>query len=189
VFSLSDAIGEFTADRGFKEAFVISGGMLVPQLGGGTCQIGTTLYNTASLADLEILQRRNHSFYFNIYPLGRDATVYPHQADLKFKNNTGCPILIKALATDKRLSFRIYGTPTGKKVKFSPPSVFILSSNGAYIPSTIRQVLASDSPFKTVVTRTVFNPSGNKISEEEISSFYKLYGEKTNVPIARPEPR
>lgn len=187
-FSLVSAIGEFTPERGFKEAFVIYGGVLTPMLGGGGCQIGTTLYNAAALADLEILQRRNHSFYFNIYPLGRDATIYPGQVDLKFKNNTGHPILIKAVATNKRLSFRIYGTPTGKTVKFSAPSVYMLTSSG-YRPASVREVLAADAPFKTFVTRTVFDAEGNKIKEETITSFYKLYGEKTNVPIARPEPR
>lgn len=187
-FSLAAAIGDFTAERGFKEAFVIYGGVLVPMLGGGGCQIGTTLYNAIALADLEILQRQNHSFYFNIYPLGRDATIYPGQKDLKFKNNTGHPVLIKAVATNKRLSFRVYGTPTGKKVEFSPPAVYILTGSG-YRPSTARAVLDSDSPFKTSVIRRVFDSTGKMIKEETLNSFYKLYGEKSNVPIARPEPR
>ena len=187
-FSLADAIGDFTPERGFKEAFVIYEGQLVPQLGGGTCQIGTTFYNAVQLADIEILQRANHSFYFNIYPLGRDATVYPGQKDLKFVNDTGHPILIKTVATNRRLSFRIYGTPTGKKVKFTYPAVWMLTESG-YVPATVKQVLDADSPFKTSVTRTVFDATGKKIKEEVIYSFYKLYGEKSNVPIARPEPR
>ncbi|MFA5035332.1 MAG: VanW family protein [Candidatus Margulisiibacteriota bacterium] len=188
-FSLGDAIGEFTPERGFKEAFVIYNGELVPMMGGGTCQIGTTLYNAVSLADLEILQRSNHSFYFNIYPLGRDASVYPPAKDFKFKNNTPFPILIKTLATNKRLSFRIYGTPTGKRVEFSYPKVFLLEEGRGYRPATVREVLASDSPFKTDVTRTVYDTANKKIKEETIKSYYKLYGEKSNVPIARPEPR
>ena len=187
-FSLADAIGDFTPERGFKEAFVIFQGVLVPQLGGGTCQIGTTLYNAISLADLQVQQRSNHSFYFNIYPLGRDATVYPGQKDLKFKNNTGHVILIKAVATNKRLSFRIYGTPTGKKVEFSAPAVYILTKSG-YEPSSVRAVLDADSPFKTSVVRKVFDSTGKQLKEETIHSYYKLYGEKSNVPIARPEPR
>jgi len=161
----------------------------VPQLGGGTCQIGTTLFNSVSLADLEILSRRNHSFYFNIYPLGRDATVYPGQVDFKFRNNTGHPILIKAVATNKKLSFRIYGTPTGKKVDFSPPSIFLMGEDGVFHPASLRQVIDSDSPFRTTVTRTVKDAQGNILKEETIRSYYKLYGEKTNVPIKRPEPR
>jgi vancomycin resistance protein YoaR len=187
-FSVAEAIGDFTPEKGFKEAFVIYGGVLIPMLGGGTCQIGTTLFNAVALADLEILSRQNHSFYFNIYPLGRDATVYPGQKDLIFKNNTGHPVLIKAVATNKRLSFRVYGTPTGKRVEFSAPSVYMLGQHG-YVPATVSQVLAADRPFKTFVTRTVYDAQGNKIKEEKLSSSYKLYGEKSNVPIARPEPR
>jgi vancomycin resistance protein YoaR len=187
-FSLANAVGDFTEERGFKEAYVIFEGALVPQLGGGTCQIGTTLYNAIQLADLEVLKRQNHSFYFNIYPLGRDATVYPGQKDLVFRNDTGHPVLIKAVATNRRLSFRIYGTPTGKKVEFSAPRVFILTSSG-YRPATVREVLAADSPFKTIVVRKVTDAGGKLLKEETINSSYKLYGEKSNVPIARPEPR
>ena len=140
------------------------------------------------MADLAIISRQNHSFYFNIYPLGRDATIYPGQKDLKFKNDTGHPVLIKTVATNKRLSFRVYGTPTGKTVKFSAPSVFLLGAGG-YRPATVREVLAADRPFRTAVTRTVRDSTGQKIKEEVLRSHYKLYGEKTNVPIARPEPR
>jgi len=186
--SLANAIGDFTEERGFKEAFVIYNGVLVPQLGGGTCQIGTTLYNAVSLADLKINQRSNHSFYFNIYPLGRDATVYPGQKDFVFTNNSPFPVLVDAVATNKRLSFRIYGTPSGKKVTFSYPKVFMLTDAG-YRPASVRQVLDADSPFKTIITRTVFDAAGKKIKDEKIYSFYKLYGEKSNVPIARPESR
>jgi vancomycin resistance protein YoaR len=189
VFSLAEKIGDFTEERGFKEAYVIMEGELVPQLGGGTCQIGTTLFNAVSIADLEILSRRNHSFYFNIYPLGRDATVYPGQVDFKFKNNAKHPILIKAVATNKKLSFRIYGTPTGKAVEFSRPEIFILGEAGVFRPSTLKEVIAFDRPFRTAVVRTVKDSQGNILKKETIRSFYKLYGDKTNVPIKRPEPR
>jgi len=188
-FSLLDKIGDFDAGRGFKEAFVIVGHELVPQLGGGTCQIGTTLYNAVALADLEIIARRNHSFYFNIYPLGRDATVYPGQADFKFRNDTPYPILIIAYADNKKLFFRFFGTPNGKRVDFSPAEVFLLDEEGSFRPSTLREVIAADRPFRTVVTRTVYDVKDKKLKEETIRSFYKLYGEKTNVPIRRAEPR
>jgi vancomycin resistance protein YoaR len=187
-FSLNNIIGDVTPERGFKEAYTIIGGELVPSLGGGACQIATTLYNTISLADLKVLQRRNHSFYFNIYPLGRDATVYPGQLDFKFVNDTGHPVLIKTVATNRRLSFRLYGTPNGKTVNFTSPLVEIKTGDG-YRPATVREVLAADSPFKTSVTRTVYDAAGKLLKEEVIHSYYKLYGEKSNVPIARPESR
>lgn len=188
-FSAADVLGDITPERGFKEAFVIIKGELVPELGGGACQIATTLYNAVQLADLKVVQRRNHSMYFNIYPLGRDAGVFPPSLDFKFENDSGHPVLIKAVATNRRLSFRLYGTPNGKKVKFTYPKVFLLTDTG-YIPASVKAVLDADSPFKTEVTRTVYDAAtGKKLKEEEILSFYKLYGEKDNVPIARPEPR
>ncbi|MCU0640942.1 MAG: VanW family protein [Candidatus Margulisbacteria bacterium] len=188
VFSVADKLGEITPERGYKEAFVIMKGELVPQLGGGACQIATTLYNAIQLADIKVVQRRSHSMYFNIYPLGRDAGVFPPSLDFKFENDTGHPLLLKAIATNRRLSFRIYGTPTGKKVDFTYPRVYILTESG-YVPSTVKAVLAADSPFKTEVTRTVLDRDGKELKSEKIVSFYKLYGEKENVPIARPEPR
>jgi hypothetical protein len=97
--------------------------------------------------------------------------------------------LVKAVATNKKLSFRIYGTPTGKTVEFSAPRILGRSASGKMVPMSLGQVLAYDIPFKTFVSRTVYNKDGEKIKQEEIASFYKLYGDKTNVPIRRPEPR
>lgn len=188
-FSVAEALGEVTEEKGFKQAFVIVGGELVPLLGGGSCQIATTLYNTVAIADLKVLERRNHSFYFNIYPLGRDAGVYPGQLDFRFENDSSYPILIKTIATNKKLSFRIYGTSSGKEVNFSAAKILGKGSSGGYAPMSLKQVIDRDIPFKTSIKRTVFDEEGNLIKEEKIDSFYKLYGDKENVPIRRPEPR
>jgi len=184
-FSAVDLIGVVSPDKGFKEAYVISGGVLIPQLGGGACQVATTLYNTVLRADLKVNQRRNHSFYFSIYPLGLDAGVYPGQLDMKFENDSGYPLLIKTIATNKKLTFKLYGTPSGKKVAFS--SVSILGSDGKV--KTLKQVIHSSSSFKTFVTRTVTDAEGKEIKKETISSFYRLYGDGTNVPIKKRESR
>ena len=189
VFSLTELIGDFSVEKGFKEAFVIVGNELVPELGGGTCQIGTTLFNAVSLADLKVRSRRNHSFYFNIYPLGRDATIYPGQSDFRFENDTPYPILIKAQATSRKLSFRIYGTPSGKTVKFSTPSIYLLDKEGVYHTATLKEVFRADRPFRTVIERKVFGPKGKVLKSEVIRSYYKMHGDKTNVPIRRPEAR
>jgi vancomycin resistance protein YoaR len=187
-FSVADVLGDVSEEQGFKEAFVIIKSELVPLLGGGSCQIATTLFNAASLADLKVLERRNHSFYFNIYPLGRDAAVYPDQVDFRFENDTPYPILLRSTATNRGLSFRIYGTPTGKKVKFSKTKVFARSESGRFIPSTLKEVIEKDLPFRTKVVRTVHEKM-KKIKEDTILSSYKMYGDKENVPIKRPEPR
>ena len=62
-------------------------------------------------------------------------------------------------------------------------------AEGRFRPATVKEVLDADNPFKTTVTRSVFDAGGKLLKSETISSYYKLYGEKSNVPIARPEPR
>ena len=186
IFSVAQVLGDVTEEQGFREAFVIMQNELVPQLGGGSCQIATTLFNAVSLADLKIVQRRNHSFYFNIYPLGRDAAVYPGQVDMVFENNSGYPILLKAVATNKRLSFRVYGTPNGKTVKFTYPKVFAKTDGGEFTPSSVRYVLNNDVPFRTEITKTITDKEGKIVKETELVSHYKLYGDKENVPIRKP---
>lgn len=185
VLSVADAIGEVTAAKGFREAFVIFEGELVPQFGGGTCQVATTLYNTAALADLEILKRRNHSLYFYIYPLGRDAAIYGKNPNLIFKNNTRNPVYIKARATNKSLTFKIFGTPTGKKVYFSRPEIVYRGADGR---RKVSWRPPKNTPFSTKVERTV-RKDGKIIEQETIRSFYKLVGDGGNVVIRRPEPR
>jgi len=184
-FSLAGKIGDITPERGFKEAFVITEGELEPQVGGGICQTATTLYNTVMLADLDVLSRRNHTLYFNIYPLGRDATVYGKNLDFKFRNNTGHPILILGKGTRRSLTFKIYGTPTGKKVTFSGAAV---TYRGAEGDSRVSWRPPKNIPFSTRVVRTV-TKDGKIIEEEVIRSFYKLSGDGSNVVIRRPEPR
>jgi vancomycin resistance protein YoaR len=186
-FSLLNQIGDFTEERGFKEAFVIIGDELVPELGGGTCQIATTLYNSALLSDLEIIKRQNHSIWFNIYPVGRDATVYPPYTDLQFKNNTGHPIMISAKATGGSLTFRIYGTPTSKEVSVSSPSITYWSSEegkkitGWRLPGPNRQ-------YSTKVD-VVVKQNGEVIKKYTLKSFYEMEGDRGVVKIRRPEPR
>jgi vancomycin resistance protein YoaR len=185
-FSLAEKIGDITAERGFKEAFVITEGELEPQVGGGTCQTATTLYNTVMLADLDVIKRRNHSLYFYIYPLGRDATVYGKNLDFQFRNNTGHPILITGKGTRRSLTFKIYGTPTGKRVSFSGAAVTYRSTIEGTSRTSWRP--PKNVPFSTRVVRTV-KKDDTIIKKEVIRSFYKLVGDGTNVVIRRPEPR
>ena len=185
IFSVAEVLGEVTEEQGFKKAFVIMKDELVQELGGGSCQIATTLFNAVSLADLKVVQRRNHSFYFAIYPLGRDATVYPGSADFKFENDSGFPVMIKTAATNSSLTFKLYGTPSGKKVKFQGLSLLGRDESGNYVPMALKKIIDTDVPFKTVVTRVVYDQAGKIIKEDFIRSNYKLYGDKENVPVRR----
>lgn len=120
VFSFNQTVGERTEARGFKTAPVIKeDGRLEDDLGGGICQVATTLFNAAFFAGLEIVERTNHLLYIDHYPMGRDATVSWGSPDLKFRNDTDHWILIKAYADENSATFVLYGTPDGRKVTYT----------------------------------------------------------------------
>ena len=91
-------------------------GKLVPQLGGGICQVGTTIFNAAFESGLPITERRNHSFYISHYPKGRDATVSWGGPDFKFKNTTDDWVLVSVSYTDSSITIALYGTDPGYDV-------------------------------------------------------------------------
>ncbi|HSK47920.1 MAG TPA: VanW family protein [Coriobacteriia bacterium] len=110
VFSFNGAAGERTAAKGYQEAAAIVNGKLVPQLGGGVCQVGTTIFNSVFESGLPVVERRNHSFYISHYPTGRDATVSWGGPDFKFKNDTEHWILVSVSYTSSSLTISLYGT-------------------------------------------------------------------------------
>ena len=95
-FSYNKVVGKRTIENGYKNAAVFSNGRVVDGLGGGICQISTTLYNAVLLANLEITERRNHSFVTSYEDPGRDATVVYGVQDFKFKNSRKYPVKIEA---------------------------------------------------------------------------------------------
>lgn len=118
-FSFNAAAGERTARKGYQEAPAIVNGKLVPQLGGGVCQVGTTFFNTVFLSGLPIIERRNHSFYISHYPKGRDCTVSWGGPDFKWKNDTANWILIRTQISGGSLTISLYGTDPGYQVDFT----------------------------------------------------------------------
>lgn len=109
-FSYNGVVGERTAAKGYKPAPAYSGIETVNSIGGGVCQGSSTLYYAALVADLEIVERVNHGFRSSYIPIGLDATVSWNGPDLKFKNNTHFPIMIKAELTDEYMRMWLYGT-------------------------------------------------------------------------------
>lgn len=108
-FSYNKVVGERTIAAGYKEAKIYSNGEVVDGLGGGICQISSTLYNTALLANLDITERRNHQFVTSYLPAGRDATVVYGSQDFKFKNNRKYPIKIEASLNSGIAKISLYG--------------------------------------------------------------------------------
>lgn len=112
IFSFNAVMGDCgLSSRGFKSAAVFKGGKVVKEIGGGICQLSSTLYNTALYANLEIVARSNHALPVGYVPPSRDATIYYPYLDFKFKNNRNYPIKIVATyTTAKKMTIAIYGT-------------------------------------------------------------------------------
>lgn len=111
-FSYNDTLGERTTERGYKTGIAYVGGESVPSIGGGICQVSSTLYYCALQADLEIIERENHCYAPGYVPLGMDATVSWGSLNFRFKNNTDYPIRIDAVADGGSTTVTLVGTDT-----------------------------------------------------------------------------
>lgn len=108
-FSYNKTVGARTVAAGYKNAKVYESGKVVDGIGGGICQVSSTLYNAALLANLEIVERRNHQFVTSYVGAGRDATVVYGQTDFKFKNTRKYPIRIVVTTNAGILKISIFG--------------------------------------------------------------------------------
>lgn len=117
-FSLNRTLGPRTENRGFDVAPVIVDGVLRQGVGGGVCQYATTVFNAAFFAGLPIVERHPHTFAIEHYPLGRDAAVSWGSADLRFRNDTRKPIMIRSYTRKGALTVVILGI-TGRHVSYT----------------------------------------------------------------------
>ena len=108
-FSYNQSVGRRTTSAGFREAGAYSGGKVVNSVGGGICQVSSTLYNVVLRANLEVTDRSNHMFAVGYVPIGTDATVSWGAPDFKFKNNRTYPIKIVASTSKRNVYIKIMG--------------------------------------------------------------------------------
>lgn len=134
-FSYNKTLGERTSAAGYKYAKVYENGEVVDGIGGGICQISSTLYNSVLMANMEVTERRNHQFVTSYTPAGRDATVVYGQTDFKFKNTRNCAIKIKASSSNGIATVSIYGVKEENEytVSFSTKTI-------STIPYTVKYV-------------------------------------------------
>ena len=109
-FSVEEALGPVDYEHGFTDAGVISNGQHVDALGGGLSQIGTTMFNVGFEAGMDDVEHHPHSYYFDRYPAGREATLWTGQKDVKFTNSTPYAALIQAWVADGQVHTRIWST-------------------------------------------------------------------------------
>jgi vancomycin resistance protein YoaR len=125
-FSLNQAMGPRTVNRGFDYAPVITAGNVLRQgVGGGVCQYATTLFNAVFFAGLPVVERHAHAIYLSHYPTGRDATVAWGSLDFKFRNDTGKSIMIRSWVDGGALTVALVGK-TGRTVEYKTSAFYDL---------------------------------------------------------------
>jgi vancomycin resistance protein YoaR len=184
-FSFNQATGDRSADKGFRTAPVIINGELQTGLGGGVCQVSTTVFNAAYEAGLPIVARTNHALYISHYPQGRDATVNYPDTDLKFTNDTGHALLLRTWVGSSSLTVALYGTPVHRRVVSEtaplvvtgPPPIKKVPDPTLAAGRTV--VEASGSPAqKTSVRRRVYDANGKLLYD---TTFYSSYRGETRI--------
>ena len=205
-FSFNGAIGQRTAAKGYQEANAIVNGKLVPQLGGGICQVGTTIFNAVYESGLPVVDRRNHSFYISHYPKGRDATVSWGGPDFKFKNTTDNWVLISVSYTSSSITIAVYGTDPGYEVvsevgewrNVKPYPTEKIKDPKMVVGSRVVEDPGVDG--KSITVKRIVSKNGKIIRTDRFVSVYKPKAEVVRVgtkpkkppadtvPVTEPQP-
>jgi vancomycin resistance protein YoaR len=192
-FSFNQATGARTAAKGFLEAPVIINGEVTTGLGGGVCQVSTTVFNAAYEAGLKITARTNHALYISHYPQGRDATVDYPDVDLRFVNDTPHWLLLRTFVGSYSLDVGLYGSPTHRKVvtqtqslvDTGPPPTKKIPDPSLYKGETVVEDFGEPSR-STSVRRLVYLPGGKLLYD---NTWYSSYRAEPRVVDVGTKPR
>ncbi|RIH91548.1 VanW family protein [Meiothermus granaticius] len=181
VFDFNAAIGNISPENGFKEALVISGGRTVKGVGGGVCQVSTTTFRALYKAGLPVIERNPHAYRVHWYDpiVGFDAAVYQPYLNLRMKNDTPGPLVVRTLPTPTALTVQLYGIPDGRKVTVSDPVILSTTPHppAQYVvePTLKRgQIVQVDwavDGMRTRITRTITDASGQTKTDVLNSDF------------------
>ncbi len=188
VFSYNDIVGPRTAARGFKVAHVYVGNKVEDGIGGGICQVSSTLYNTVVLSDLEIVTRTNHSLPVSYVPMGRDATVSYGSIDFKFKNNTNAPIKVVGSAGGGVCTISIYGNKVNPGRTVSIESVCIgtnpaglVQKEDPTLPAGTINVEEKGSNGSTYQTYKVVSENGSVVSRTPLAKSVYVKADRIEI--------
>ncbi len=189
-FSMADVLGDVSLDTGYEEAWIIFGDRTIKGVGGGVCQVSTTLFRTVFFGGYPILERHPHAYRVYYYEqtsgggndsnlAGLDATVYVPLVDLRFKNDTEYWLLMETYVGDNYLTWKFYSTSDGRKVEWEttgltniqdPPDPRYLE-NDDLAKGEIKQVDWAVSGADVTVTRYV-KREGNIINSDIFTTHY-----------------
>lgn len=188
VFSFNDIVGERTAEKGYKAAIVYVSGNSESQLGGGVCQVSSTIYMCTLLANLEQVERTEHMFAVTYVPMGMDATVYWGSLDYKFKNNLDHPILVEANVADGYVNITLRGTKPQTDYDKIEMTYEVLST----IPWSDVTVVDETKPadysevtqtpytgYKVQTYRHFLDADGNELRSEKVA--YSVYTKRDRI--------
>ena len=161
VFSFNQTVGKRTITAGYETAKVINGGEFVDGLGGGVCQVSSTLFECVLRANVEIVYRTNHSLEIGYVPLGGDATVQWNSKDFKFKNTLGCDVRIKMTCEGGKLTCKLYGK---KDVKPNNVKINIKKDGDQYI---LTRTVDGEQNYRTVSKYSKPKPTTTKKKDKD----------------------
>lgn len=171
-FSYNEALGQRTAAAGYQSAGAYANGEVVNELGGGICQVSSTLYYCTLYANLEIVERYCHYFGVNYLPAGLDATVSWGGPDFKFKNDRDYPIKIEAYVDGGSVAVKIWGT----------------DEDGSYVEMQVDSWNMTNG-FGTQSYRLIYDKDGKLVEKRKESvSQYHYHGTTDTPAIATPTP-
>ncbi len=197
-FSAHDAISPITSENGYYMAGSYLNGKVVDSVGGGVCQVSTTLYNAVLLSELEVTERFNHSMTVSYVEPSADAALAQSAGkDFKFVNNTDYPIYIEAYTQNKKVTFNIYGKetrPAGRTLRFESEILQVIPPSADQIYVDASQpigYIVSDSAYtgyKAKLWKIVME-NGVEVSRTQVNtSNYKMVPKSATVGTATADP-
>ncbi len=189
VFSFNAVFANSGIKDGFVEGYAIVNGRLAKSVGGGLCQVSTTLYRAVFRAALDLVARRNHSYVINFYEniAGFDATVYAPYTDFKFRNDTRGPIKIVASTNPAKgtVTFSLWGYPDGRKAQMIGPKVSNVVQPGkpmwqfdpALKRGQVRQLVHGRPGMSVSMGRVVTAANGAVLHRDNLPSIYKPWAD------------
>lgn len=197
-FSTYKAVSPFSEDNGYHMAGSYLNGMVVESLGGGICQVSTTLYNTVLRAEMEVTERHNHSMEVSYVDPSADAAIAESAGkDFRFVNNTEYPIYIEGYTADKTITFTIYGVESrdpGRKISFeseilseTKPDADTVIADGSQPVGYVK--VQSVHVGRKAKLWKVITENGEEVGREEINtSSYKMVPRTATVGTATSDP-
>lgn len=197
-FSTYEMVAPFTQANGYYMAGSYLNGKVVDSLGGGICQVSTTLYNAVLNAELEVTERHNHSMIVNYVSPSADAAIAESAGkDFRFINNLEYPIYIEGYTEGKKITFNIYGKETrdaGHVVKYESEVLEVINpTSDAIYADNSRPIgyIATESAHTGYKARLwkIVTENGVEVSREQInSSSYKVSPRSATVGVATEDP-